>query len=118
MTVTEQITAQAEVLLRDLTETDYAMLEVLCRAAEVSLRAKLRENVREEDCIADFIAAASLFAVAAMSELDELGQMEQITVGDLTMRRKSGNAAGCCLRYQAELLIQPYLKDAFAFVGV
>ena len=118
MTVAQQIAAQAEVLLRDLTEKDLAMLEVLSRSAEVSLKAKLRDGIREEDCIADFIAAASLFVVAAMSELDEVAQMEQVTVGDLTMRRKSDNAAGCCLRYQAELLMQPYLRDDFAFIGV
>ncbi len=118
MTLTEQIAAQAKVLLRDLEEKDYAMLEILCRSAEVSLKAKLRDGVAVEDCIADFVAAASLFAVAAMSELDEEGQLEQITAGDLTMRRKSGNAAGCCLRYQAELMMLPYMRDAFAFVGV
>ena len=118
MTLTEQIAAQAKVLLRDLEEKDYAMVEMLSRSAEVSLKAKLRENVRVEDCIADFIASASLFVVAAMSELDEVGQMEQITAGDLTMRRKSGNAAGCCLRYQAELMMLPYMRDPFAFVGV
>jgi hypothetical protein len=44
--------------------------------------------------------------------------MEQITAGDLTMRRKSGNAAGCCLRYQAELMMLPYMRDPFVFVGV
>ena len=118
MTLTKQIAAQAKVLLRDLEEKDYAMLELLSRSAEVSLMAKLREGIRVEDCVADFIAAASLFVVAAMSELDEVSQMEQITAGDLTMRRKSGNAAGCCLRYQAELMMQPYMRDPFAFVGV
>ena len=118
MTVAEQIAAQAGVLLRDLTDKDLAMVDILSRSAEVSLKAKLREGIREEDCIADFVAAASLFVVAAMSELDEVAQMEQVTVGDLTMRRKSGNAAGCCLRYQAELLMQPYLRDDFAFIGV
>ena len=118
MTLTEQIAAQAKVLLRDLEEKDYAMLDLLSRSAEVSLKAKLREGIRVEDCIADFVAAASLFVVAAMSELDEVSQMEQITAGDLTMRRKSGNAAGCCLRYQAELMILPYTRDDFAFVGV
>ena len=118
MTLTEQIAAQAKVLLRDLEEKDYAMLELLSRAAEISLKTKLREEIRVEDCIADFVAAASLFVVAAMSELDEVSQMEQITAGDLTMRRKSGNAAGCCLRYQAELMMMPYMRDPFAFVGV
>ncbi len=118
MTLTEQIAAQAKVLLRDLEEKDYEMLNLLCRSAEVSLKAKLRQDIRIQDCIADFIAAASLFAVAAMSELDEAAQMEQITAGDLTMRRKSENAAGCCLRYQAEMMMQPYMRDAFVFQGV
>ncbi|MBP3478778.1 MAG: hypothetical protein J6K03_04750 [Oscillospiraceae bacterium] len=118
MTLTEQIAAQAKVLLRDLEEKDYAMLELLSRSAEVSLKAKLRPGIQVRDCIADFVAAASLFVVAAMSELDEVSQMEQITAGDLTMRRKSGNAAGCCLRYQAELMMMPYMRDPFAFVGV
>ena len=118
MTLTQQIAAQAKVLLRDLEEKDYAMLELLSRSAEVSLKAKLREEIRVEDCIADFVAAASLFVVAAMSELDEVSQMEQITAGDLTMRRKSGNAAGCCLRYQAELMMMPYMRSPFAFMGV
>ena len=118
MTLTEQIAAQAKVLLRDLEEKDYAMLELLSRSAEVSLKAKLRPEIQVQDCIADFVAAASLFVVAAMSELDEVSQMEQITAGDLTMRRKSGNAAGCCLRYQAELMMMPYMRDPFAFVGV
>lgn len=118
MNLTQQIVAQAKVLLRDLEDKDYAMLELLCRSAEVSLKSKLRPEFRAEDCIADFVAAASLFAVAAMSELDEVSQMEQITAGDLTMRRKSTDAAGCCLRYQAELLMMPYMCDPFAFVGV
>ncbi|MBE6975660.1 MAG: hypothetical protein E7439_00460 [Ruminococcaceae bacterium] len=118
MTLTERIFAQAKTLIRDLEEKDFAMLELLCRASENALKAKLRNGIQVEDCIADFVAAASLFAVAAMSELDEMAQMEQITAGDLTLRRKSTDAAGCCLRYQAELLMSPYMQDPFAFVGV
>ena len=118
MTLTEQIIAQSKTLIRDLEERDLAMLELLCRASELALKAKLRPDITPADCIADFIAAASLFAVAAMSELDEIAQMEQITAGDLTLRRKSTDAAACCLRYQAELLMAPYMLDDFAFVGV
>jgi hypothetical protein len=33
----------------------------------------------------------------------------------VTIRTGSGDAASNCLRYQAELIITPYLKDRFAF---
>jgi hypothetical protein len=94
------------------------MLEVLCRSAENSLRSKLREGIRPEDCKADFVAAASLLALAALSELDDVAQMTQIQTGDLTLRRGSPDSAACCLRYQAEVMMMPYLKDRFAFLGV
>lgn len=118
MTLTEQIYAQALVLIRDLEDGNRPLLELLCRSAEVSLQAKLRSGMTPEDCKADFIAAASLYAVAAMSEVDETAQLEQISAGDLTLRRSSCDAAACCLRYQAELMMLPYVKDRFAFMGV
>ena len=118
MSLTDQIYAQALVLIRDLQDRDRPMLEVLCRSAEVSLLAKLREGVSAEDCKADFVAAASLYALAAMTEMDAQVQLEQFTAGDLTLRRKSNDAAVCCLRYQAELLMMPYVKDRFVFQGV
>lgn len=118
MILTDKIVAQAKVLIRDLEEQNLPMLELLCKAAENKLLAKLRPGIRVEDCLADFVAAAALFAVAAMTELDETAQMEMVTVGDLTLRRKSADAAACCLRYQAELLIMPFLADGFAFLGV
>ena len=105
-------------MLRDFEEDQQALLETLCRASEVSLRGKLREGLTPEDCLADFIAAASLYAVAALTEADDTAQLDQVSVGDLTLRRGSKDAASCCLRYQAELLMQPYTKDRFAFVGV
>ena len=118
MTLTEQIYAHALMMIRDCEEDQEALLRVLCRAAEVSLRAKLRDGITPEDCRADFIAAASLYARAAMSEMDEAGQLEQFTTGDLTLRRSSCDAAACCLRYQAEMMMAPYVKDRFAFRGV
>lgn len=118
MSLTEQIYAQALVLIRDLEDGDRPLLELLCRSAEVSLKAKLRCGVTPEDCKADFIAAASLYALAAMSEMDETGQLQQISAGDLTLRRSSNDAAACCLRYQAELMMLPYMKDGFSFMRV
>ncbi len=118
MSLTEQIYAQALVLIQDSEDEKLPMLEILCRCAEKSLRQNLREGVSPEDCKADFVAAASLYALAAMSEMDELAQMSQIKAGDLTLRRSSTDSAACCLRYQAEVMMSPYMKDRFSFVGV
>lgn len=118
MSLTEQIQAQALVLTQDSTDVNLPMLEVFCRSAENSLRQKLREGITPEDCKADFIAAASLLALAALSETDDLAQVEQISAADITLRRGSPDSAACCLRYQAELMMKPYLQDKFVFVGV
>ena len=118
MSLVEQIYAQALVLTQDSTDMNLPMLEVLCRSAENSLRQKLREGITPEDCKAEFVAAASLLALAALSEQDDVAQMEQIHAGDLTLRRGSPDSAACCLRYQAEVMMAPYLQDKFAFMGV
>lgn len=118
MSLTEQINAQALVLIQDSTDVNLSLLEVLCRSAENALRQKLRDGILPEDCKADFVAAASLYALAALSEVDDTAQMEQIRIGDLTLRRGSTDSAACCLRYQAEVMMAPYLKDSFTFMGV
>lgn len=118
MTLSEQIYAQALVLTQDAQDEDLPLLEVLCRCAESSLRQNLRDGITPEDCKADFIAAASLYALAALSEMDEMSQMQEFKAGDMTLRRGSTDSAACCLRFQAELMIKPYLKDRFSFAGV
>lgn len=118
MSLVEQIQAQALILIQDSTDVNLSMLGVFCRSAENSLRQKLRDGITPEDCKADFIAAASLLALAALSEMDDMAQMVQIQTGDLTLRRGSPDSAACCLRYQAEAVMMPYMKDPFAFMGV
>ncbi len=118
MSLTDQIYAQALLLAGELEPTQEAMLKLLCRAAENALAARLRSGLTAEDCKADFIAAASLYSLAAMSGADDMERMEQITAGDITLRRGGSDAAANCLRYQAELMIAPYLADRFAFRGV
>ena len=118
MSLVEQIYAQALVLTQDSTDMNLPLLEVFCRSAETALRGKLRDGITPEDCKADFIAAASLLALAALSEADETAQMDQISAGDITFRRGSTDSAACCLRYQAEVVMTPYLKDNFTFMGV
>ena len=114
----DQIYAQARLLTQDAEEKDLALLEILCRSAENSLQMRLRDGILPEDCKADFVAAASLYALAALSEVSDTAQIEQIKAGDLTLRRKSTDSAACCLRYQAEMMMLPYMKDHFSFAGV
>lgn len=118
MNLTDQIYAQALLLSGGLEAKQEALLKLLCRGAVNSLAARLREGLTPEDCKADFIAAASLYALAALSGSDEMDKMQEISVGDLTMKRSDANAAANCLRYQADLIIGPYLKDRFSFRGV
>ena len=118
MTLKEQVFAQAALLAGQLEGERLEMLDVLCTASVAALTARLRQGLTPEDCKADFIAAASLFALAALSQADEESAVEMFQAGDLSIKRRSGDAASNCLRNQAELMIAPYLKERFAFMGV
>lgn len=119
MTLKEQVYAQAALLAGQLENQQADMLNVLCTAATASLTARLKDGLQPEDCKADFIAAASLFALAALNGVKDPGALEQFSAGDLTVKRGSAaDTASNVLRNQAELMIAPYLKDNFSFVGV
>lgn len=118
MTLAEQVFAQAVVLSGGITAAKEPMLQVLCQSAVNSLTARLRSALSPEDCKADFIAAASLYALAALSEVDEVGNLERMQIGDVTMVRRSQSPASACLRSQAALMMGPYLADGFSFRGV
>ena len=117
MTVTEQVYAQALLLAGDLEERQSQLLQILCTAAASSLEARLRDGITPEDCKADFVAAASLYALAS---LGSVGETEEFQAGDLTIRqsRSGKDAASNCLQRQADMMILPYLKDRFSFLGV
>ncbi len=120
MMLAEQVYAHAVLLSGNLTEQQSRILEVLCSAATSSLTARLREGLTPDDCRADFIASASLMALAALAGVSGDAPVEQITAGDFTIRKgsMSYDAASNCLRNQAELMMAPYLKDRFSFRGV
>ncbi len=115
MTLTEQVYAQAAVLAGSLSEKEQAMLELLCRNAVSSITARLRPGLTQEDCRADFIAAASLYALAALSAVAGDEALAEMKLGDVTVKRGGGTAAVRCLRNQAELIMAPYLRDRFGF---
>ena len=118
MMLKEQVFAQAALLTGEMDEDQARMLDALCGASVVSLTARLRDGLTPDDCKADFIAAASLFALAALNAVTAGMQIEQVVAGDLTVRRGDVDAASRCLYSQAELMIAPYLKDRFSFRGV
>ena len=116
MSLEEQIYAQALVMAGPLSTEQENLLRVLSRAVKATLAGRLRENLKPEDFPSDFVTAASLYALAALSESDT--GPEQFTAGDLSIRKGDKNTAARCLRGQAELLLVPYVRDAFAFLGV
>lgn len=119
MTLKDQVFAQAALLAGQLEGNQGDILSALCTAATASLTARLREGLRPEDCKADFVAAASLFALAALNSVKDGTTLEQITAGDLTVRKSNAaDPASNVLRNQAQLMIAPYLKDCFCFRGV
>ena len=118
MTLVEQVHTQARLMARELPEENQTMLEAVCASAVNALKQRLREDMTPEDCLSDFVSAAAMYALAAMAEVGSMAQLEQVTAGDLTVRRSSGNSAVSCLRYQAEMLMKPYLQEPFVFVGV
>lgn len=118
MILEEQVFAQALILAGTVEQRQYALLRLFCRSAASSIAARLRKGLTPEDCKADFLAAASLLALAALSDAGNEADMEQIDIGELTLRPRGRDAASRCLRNQAELMIAPYLQDKFSFLGV
>ena len=120
MTLSEQVYAQALLLAGQIDERRTKLLEVLCSAVTSSLAARLRDGITPEDCKADFVAAASLYALASLGDVEETVQVEEFQAGDLTVRqsREGRDAASNCLQRQADMMILPYLKDRFSFLGV
>ena len=120
MTLREQVFAQAALLAGQLESDQREILGALCTAATASLAARLKEGLRPEDCKADFVAAASLYALASLGDVEETVQVEEFKAGDLTVRqnRERRDAASNCLQRQADMMILPYLKDRFSFMGV
>lgn len=117
MTVKELVLAQALTLTGPLEEKQEALLSLLCSAAVSGLEGRLKDGLSVEDCKVDFIAAASLYALSALNEAGDSG--EEFRAGDLTIKQGGGgDAASRCLRRQAELILGPYLKRAFSFMGV
>ena len=118
MNLSQQIFAQAAMIAGDLEQQQEALLRLLCGSSASVLASRLREGIRPEDCAADFVTAACLFALAALSEAEGMENLESFTAGDVTVHKRDGSTAAKCLRHQAELMIAPYSTGGFGFRGV
>ena len=118
MSVADQVYAQVRFMADETAAENEALLRVLCQTVVAALTARLREELTPEDCLSDFVTAAGMYTLAIMAETGDLTGVEQLTAGDMTLRRGSTNRGADRLRSQAELLMAPYLKSAFTFLGV
>ena len=121
MILKDQVFAQAVLLAGEMDVEKMDLLSILCSVSTASLAARLREGLSPEDCREEFVAAASLYALAAMNSVNEETKLQEFKAGDLTIKEGGGaakDAASRCLEKQAEMVIGPYLKDRFLFAGV
>lgn len=118
MNLTEQVFAQACLLAGVLEKREQELLRLLCSGAVTSLKSRLRQGLTPEDCRADFVAAASLFALGALSAASDEKNLDEMKIGDVTLKRGNTDTASKCLHSQGELIIAPYLADRFSFRGV
>ena len=81
MTLREQVLAQAMLLAGELTEQQTDILGALCTATTASLQLRLREGLTPDDCKADFIAASSLLALAAMGSVESSTRTSKLPSG-------------------------------------
>ena len=103
-------------------EAEKPLLEALCTAAEAQLRQRLREDVSPEDCEETFACAAALLAAAGLLPCRSGGDVEQFTVGDVSVKTGGGSQvceAAAAMRRQAAGMMEAYCgDDTFAFQGV
>lgn len=102
-------------VLGNVPESDWPRLEILCEAAQSELRRRLRPGVTEADCGEALPLAGAFLALAG---LEEGGEVERFSAGDLTIHG-GGSGTSADLRRQAERVMAPWLNDSgFVFRGV
>lgn len=118
MTLHEEIYAQALVLAGAVNETQSQLLRIFCISEATHLVARLQPGMSMDQCKIELISAAALYALAALSEVDEKANLQRIQVGDVTLISGGRTAAIRCLRQQADILMAPYCVGRFLVQGV
>lgn len=117
----EQILQLAAAIVQP-SEAEKPLLEALCTAAEAEIRRRMPEGTAPEDCGDAFFCAAALLAAAGLLPCRSRGNVEQYTVGDVSVRTGSNGQVcetAAAMRRQAASMMAPYWGDSeFAFQGV
>ena len=117
----EQIVYLASAIVRP-TEEERPLLTAMCTAAMAELAGRLRKGLAPEDCGDAFPCAAALLAAARMLPCRGGGDVEQFSVGDVSVRTGGGsgiNETAAAMRRQADSMLTAYCGDGeFAFLGV
>ena len=117
----EQIVHLAEAIVQP-SETERPLLTALCAAAGAEIEGRLRDGISPEDCGDAFPCAAALLAAAGILSCRSGGDVEQFSVGDVSLRTGGGGQvceAAAAMRRQAASMMAGYWgDDAFAFLGV
>lgn len=118
MTLTEQVYANAVLLFPVDADEQALLLEVLCQSAVSGLSRQLADGITPDTCKADFIAAASLYALAALQEADPMARVQEVKIGEMTLKKGNSTTVAASLRQQAEVMMSPFVKDRFSFRSV
>ena len=119
MRILDQVIMQAELLAGTLDGPGRELLRLLCGAAVNTLGCQLKEEITPEQCRENFVAAASLYALAEWYRGKPGEAVEEFRAGDLTVKQGTGTARSPeSLKAQALELLRPNLKDSFRFLGV
>lgn len=100
-------------------EAEKPLLEALCTAAEADLKRRLQADMSPEDCRETLACAAALLAAAGLLPCRSDGDVEQFSVGDVSVRTGGGSRvceAAAAMRRQAASMMAAYCgDDTFAF---
>ena len=100
------------------------VLEAVCEAAAMEIKAKLRSNVSVEDLGELYVTAAGILAIALYVELSDSADsgIESFSAGNLSVSLSNSEgikASAASLRQTAENMLSAYLRDSgFCFMGV
>lgn len=116
----EQIICLASAIVRPAGD-ECPLLRAMCTAAMTELAGRLRTGVEPGDCGDAFVCAAALLAASRMLPCRSGGDVEQFSVGDVSVRTGGSGISGAAdaMRRQAESMLTAYCGDSeFAFLGV
>ena len=113
----ESIRAMTRSLCRP-SESEEALLGLLCTAAESDWRQRLRQGVTAEDCREAFLCACAFTAAAGLAR--GRGGGMSFTAGSVTVRADAAETerTARALQEQAVRLMAPWTEEDFAFRGV